>query len=181
MPFLLRSTKYSKWIAAKPDWVKEDEIPADPVFGLQTQNNTMSVWVVDNDSAHIERIIGALAATKTKQSLQNFEYVLLDSKIVADIGIKTLRTEGKSPDKELNKLHLDLVEISARKLLKLTETTLKKIWQKDINLVDRKLRKTVARYIFDSVHKGHINPTNLNSNILDQAQEVLGYSINEIP
>ena len=178
MPLLLRSTKYNKWIAAKPEWLREGEIPADPIFGLQTQSNTMSVWVIDRGTARIEQVISTLAAGK--ESLQDFEYVLLDSDAIADIGIKTFSTEGKSLNHELNKFHLELVEISAQKLLKLTETTLEKIWQGDTNVVDRIPRKTIAHYIFDSISKGRIDSANVNPKVLNKAQEVLGYSVNKI-
>lgn len=179
MPLLLRSTKYNKWIDAKPEWLREGEIPADPIFGLQTQSNTMSVWVVDRGTDRIKQIISTLAAGK--ESLEKFEYVLLNSEAIADIGIKTFSKEGKSLNHKLNKFHLELVEISAQKLLKLTETTLKKIWQGDTNLVERIPRKTIALYIFDSISKGRIDSANVEPKVLDKAQEVLGYSVNEIP
>lgn len=178
MPLLLLSTKYNKWLRPKPDWLGEGEIPADPIFALKTQDNTMSVWLVDNDRSCIKRIVGALAATR--QALQEFEYVLLDSKTVTDVGIKTHPTEGTSIDSELNKFHLDLIEISAQKLVKLAKTILEKIWQEDTRFVEQRLRKTVARNIFDNISKGRIDSANVNPKVLDKAQEVLGYSVNEI-
>ena len=176
MPLLLRMTKYNKWIT-KPKWLKEGEIPADPISNWQTTRNEMSVWIIDNESDITDQIVAALAAVRSK--LDDFEYVLLDSKIVAETGIKTIQTEGGILDNNLKRLHRDLVEISAQKLLKLTEATLSTIEQEDTRL-ERRLRKTVARYIFDSISKGRIDSANVNPNVLDKAQEVLGYSVNEI-
>lgn len=173
MPSLLLSTKYNKWICTKPDWLSKDEIPADPIFGLQTKSNTMSVWVVDNDRGRIEQIVGALAATR--DTLQDFEYVLLDSKAVTDIGIKIQQTEGTSIDKKLNKLHFDLIEISAQKLVKIAETILKKIWQKDISHVKRIPRKTIASYIVDRISEGRIDMKLVTPKVLSRVQEVLGH------
>ena len=162
----------------KPEWLTEGEIPAEPIFGLRTQNNTMSVYVVDKDAAPIEQIVSALAAKG--ETLQHYEYVLLDSEAIANIGIKTFSTEGTSPDHELNKFHLNLVEISAQKLLKLTKTTFEKIWQGDTKLVDVVLRKDVAQYIADGINKGRIDRKLANPKVLKRVQEVLGYSVNEI-
>lgn len=169
----MRRTKFNKWIAPEPEWLREGEIPADPIFGLQTESNKMSVWVVGNGGASIERIVSALAAKG--QKLQKFEYVLLNSEKVAGIGIKILQIEGESPDNELNKLHRDLVEISGQKLLKLTKSTLKKIWQEgeDTNLIDQIPRKTVAKYMQNSVNKGFIDPVDITPDVWEKAQSVL--------
>jgi len=58
---------------AEPEWLIEGEIPADPIFGLDTKSNKMSVWVVDNNGAYIERIVGALAAKG--QTLQDLSLI----------------------------------------------------------------------------------------------------------
>lgn len=171
MPFLLRSTKYNRWMIAEPEWLIEGEIPADPIFGLDTKSNKMSVWVVDNNGAYIERIVGALAAKG--QTLQDFEYVLLNLKTVASIGIKILQIAGRCPDKDLNKLHRDLDEISGQKLLKVTQFTVEKLLQGEANLVDRIPRKTVAKYIQNSINKGFIDPVDITPNVLEKAQSVL--------
>lgn len=173
VPSLLLSTKYNKWICSKPSWLRKGEIPADPIFGLRTQNNTLSVWLVDNNTARIRQITVALAVGK--QKLQEFEYVLLDSKTVTDIGIKTLPTKGKSPDHELNKNHLDLIEISAQKLLKLAETLLEKVWQEDTSCINRIQRKTVARYIIESIGEGRIDSESVNPKVLTKAKQELGH------
>ena len=177
VPSLLLSTKYNKWICGKPSWLREGEIPADPIFGLPTKNNTISVWLVDNNTARIRQIAVALAVKRDK--LQDFEYVLLDSKTVTDIGIKTLPTKGTSLDNELNKHHLDLIEISAQKLLKLAETVLEKVWQGDISCVDRILRKAVACDIIESICEGRIDTKSVTPKVLTKAKEELGHSISE--
>lgn len=170
MSFLLRRTKCNKWLSDEPYWLEEGEIPADPIFGLDTRNNSMSVWVIDSFEGKLERIIAALAATR--DSLQDFEYVLLDSKTLALVGIKSLQTKGESPDRELNSLHLDLVEISGQKLLKLTTATLRRIQQQgeDTKLIDRVLRKTVAQYIVEGIRQGYLCPEDANAKVLEKAQ-----------
>jgi hypothetical protein len=174
VPLLLRITKYNKWINTKPNWLKEGEIPADPISNWQTTENKMSVWVVDNDVGLIEQIVAALAVNRIK--VEDFEYVLLDSKIVAETGIKTIQIKGEILDNNLKNLHRDLVEISAQKLLKLTEVIFHAIEQED-TILERVPRKTVARYILDSINKRCIDSTRVKPEIIAKAQELTGYSI----
>jgi hypothetical protein len=168
--------KYSQWLTKpKPDWLQEDEIPADPIFGLKTKNNALSVWLINNDSSRIDRI--AVALSIKKQTLEDFEYVLFDLRKVTDIGIKTNQTIGTSLDHKINEFHIDLVEISAQKLIKLAETIIVKIWQGDTSLVNRILRKEVAQHIFEGISKGYINSSSVEPNVINKAKEVLGHSI----
>ena len=171
-------TKYNKWINAEPRWLKRCEIPADPIFGLTTDGNAMSVWIVDNDKGLIDRTVVALAAKRGK--LEDFEYVLLDSKVVEKIGIKTDDEEGNSLDSSINELHINLIEISARKLLKLTKSTLYAIKKEDTRL-ERIPRKKVARYILDSINEGRIDRKLANRKVLKRVLEVLGDSVNKTP
>ncbi len=177
MPILLHGTKFNKWLT-KPEWLGEGEIPADPIFGFRIESNIMSVWIVDDDSSPIKWL--AVALSVKKDSLKDFEYVLLDSKTVEDIGIKTTLTAGKCPDFKLNKFHLDLVEISAQRLLQLTQTIFKKIFEENKELVDRVLRKDVAQYIREGIREGRIDSEDVNRKVLEQVQKVLGHSVDEI-
>ena len=182
MPFLLRSTKYNKWITDEPDWLEDGETPADPIFGLDTKSNTMSVWAVESHEDQLDRIIAALAATR--QSLQDFEYVLLDSQILTLAQIRSRKTEGKSPDAHLNSLlHRDLIEISAQKLVKLTAATFKTIQQEGENtkVVERVPRKVVAKYIVECLRQGHLNPAAANAKVLQDARELVGGSPEQVP
>ena len=157
MPFLLRMTKAKKWILDEPDWLEEGEIPADPIFGLETKNSTMSVWEVDDFGDQFKRTVAALAVGR--DTLQHFEYVLLDSETLDPAGIESRRTRGDSADAELNSCHLDLIEISGKKLLNLAAATFSRLRKEgeDSKLVDRIVRKDVARYIADGLSQGRIN------------------------
>ncbi|MBW7990281.1 MAG: hypothetical protein FVQ84_09740 [Planctomycetes bacterium] len=171
MPILLHGTKFNKWLN-RPDWLREGEIPADPIFGFRIGSNTMSVWIVDDDSSRIKWLAVALSIKKNK--LEDFEFVLLDSTIVDDIGIKATQTVGRCPDSELNQFHLDLVEISAQRLLQLTQIILKKISEEQKVLVDRIPRKDVAQYIQEGISKGRINSEDVKIKVLEQVKELVG-------
>lgn len=182
MPFLLRMTKAKKWMIDKPDWLAEGEIPADPIFGLDTKSNAMSVWVMDNCEDRLERTVAALAVRR--DSLQAFEYVLLDSETLEPAGIESRPTPGDSADSELNSYHCDLIEISGQKLLRLTVAILKILQQEGekSKRVDRIARKDVAKYIVDGLNQGRINPEapTAIAKVIAKAKELVGSSAEEV-
>ena len=126
VPFILRKIRKSKWYKHEDvPWLAEDELQADALGDLQTSNNELSVWRVEDDKSNLERIVTALAANVDHVS--NFDYALLDMELLSKLSIQTKDSKGDTPDERANVAwHLDLMELSARKLMELAKAIMAK-------------------------------------------------------
>ena len=124
MPLVFRgSIKQAKWFKdpIRP-WLERGEIPADPLTDLNTSDNEMSVWIVDDAKSNLERTIAAVAATRGQ--LDKYDYLLFDERILLDSGIRIGDAIGTTQDAEINQQHRDLQEISGSRLLALVAAIL---------------------------------------------------------
>jgi len=120
--FLLRKVRKNRWDSVFPAWLTPGDFQADPLGDLSTSGNTLSVYRVNNDKSNLNRIILALAAGC--DNFANIDYIFFEESIIKEIGIKTDATLGTTADSEVNNLHIDLVELSASKLVKLCQMIL---------------------------------------------------------
>jgi len=120
VPFFLRKVRFNRWFNIEEcPWLAKDELPADPLGDLETSNNELSLWQIEEDQSNLERIITAIAANR--ESVQNVDYILFNQEIFSEIGINIKKIDGSTPDKEANtSWHCDLIQLSAQKLVKLT-------------------------------------------------------------
>jgi hypothetical protein len=122
MPLLLRTVRQNRWLKEEAaPFLAADDVPADPVGDLRTQQNLLSVWEVAEDRSNIERIVRAVALGG--DNIGHMGYVLFDSALLPDVGIETVQNRGGSPDEAANPWHRDLV-MSGRKLVTLTKVIL---------------------------------------------------------
>ena len=140
MPSFLRKIRKTRWYK-NPDfnlWLGENEIPADPLADLNTKDNNLSVWKVEDDKYNLDDIIIALATNG--DYISDFSYALFDSNILSDINIEYVQSLGESKYHDANKYwHFDLVKLSGKKLIRLAEEIFKKGGKKRIN--EKKLKK----------------------------------------
>ena len=167
--FLLRATNINRWTEAQFDWLPEGDIPADPVCDFRTAGNRASVWKIGNPQADqrllLERRI-AVAIAARRDRVASFDYILLDSAAVDAAGIKVCRKDGESADPELNgSLHPNLEKISAGKLAKLVNTTLRE------PRLERLYPKDIAIEIWDRICKKHLDKSRIKSGLLTSAAE----------
>lgn len=108
--------KKNRWPSDATPWLDAGDVPADPLGDLATDDNTLSVYVVEDDPEKIDRVLAGLVVGR--QNGSEAEYILFDESLVLLAGIKIIKTEGQTPDAEVNKWHRDLTEISALKLAK---------------------------------------------------------------
>jgi hypothetical protein len=122
MPLFLRTVRQNRWLRdeAAP-FLAADDVPADPLGDLLTQQNFLSVWEVAPDRSNIERIVRAVALGR--HELANMGYVLFDSALLPEAGIESLENRGDSPDEGANPWHRDL-RVSGKKLVALTKAIL---------------------------------------------------------
>jgi hypothetical protein len=111
-------------------WFKTDahplldigDVPADPLGDLNTSENRLSVYRVDEDLANIERIARALALNG--QHLDSVGYVLFDASLLGTASIGLDHTDGATQDSVVNKYHSDLTNLTGNKLVALTRLIL---------------------------------------------------------
>ncbi len=118
MPLFLRQIREYKWFKhdAVP-WLPEDSLQADALGDLNTSDNRLSVWHIQDNRANLEQVVTALAATSRHPS--NLDCALFDQQLVSEIGVKIEHTSGESSYEEANVWHRDLGELSADKLMQL--------------------------------------------------------------
>lgn len=112
MPRYLRSVRQGRWMAV-PQWLNQSrgEVHADVLVDLATRDNKLSVFRVESDQ-DIDRITVALAATR--DNLQNVDYAVFDDAELQGIGIQIKQSLGKTPAYQVNELHYDFFQLTAR-------------------------------------------------------------------
>lgn len=94
MPLLLRTVRQNRWLKepAAP-FLALDDVPADPVGDLLTQQNLLSVWEVAENRSNIERIVRAVAIGRNE--IADMGYVVFDSGLLSDAGIDVRHNKGR--------------------------------------------------------------------------------------
>jgi hypothetical protein len=166
MSFIIRIVS-SKRRFDEPDpdenpWLGENEIPADAVTDLKTSKNELSIFKVENDSSDIERVVSAFASRR--DSFANVDFVYFDSIIFEEIirqhGLKTNNNLGATPDKEVNKWHCNIVELTDRKVIELAKAM---IYQGEKG---RKDKKKIKRLIEDACSQKKLAEKEMNQKLL---------------
>ena len=99
----------------RPDWLNDDDVPADLLSDFSTKNNALSVYEIDEGNSNLQDIIASLAANRDK--VQRFDYVLFDKKLLTEKGIQFQNSSGDTPHQEVNeKYHLDIIKLSGKKV-----------------------------------------------------------------
>jgi hypothetical protein len=131
---------------------------ADPLGDLVTGNNNLSVWEVEDDKSNLDQVIIALAATR--EHATNLDYALFDKSLLLTIGIKLENNKGDTPYEKANNFHRDLVELTAKKIVKLTESILNSSHK------ERVLEKKILHLIRDAVNNQQIDKARLKPDLL---------------
>ncbi len=82
---------------------------------MHVTSNSLSVWELAEDESNLQRVIAALAASRSL--VEHLDYLVFDSDIPDRAGLKIRNIPGSTADKDANAWHRDLAEISGRKLL----------------------------------------------------------------
>jgi hypothetical protein len=145
-------------------WLKEGELPADALQDIKTNNNRLSVFLLEDEaSATLERVVGALAAKR--DYLAKFDYVLFSSALLAELGIEWEATLGDTSDGVVNACHRDLVKITATKLADFGTTLVRK------GKVERKSVQEAGKCIGESIREKFIDSEKVPAQIVQQMQE----------
>ena len=104
----------AKWY--DQDWLAPGEATADIVSDFKTSDNKLSVYYIENEE-ELQRV--AVAITRGRKNVQNFDYVLLEESDLVSLGIEVRNAEGATNDEVVNGWHRDLEKLTASKLLDL--------------------------------------------------------------
>ncbi len=140
-------------------WLGADDVQADATQCLRAKGNKLSVYVIDNDKAHTDRVVAALALTRDHIAwldLAIFPEVELDT-----CAIKYQRVQGDTPDVEVNKWHMDLEELTIGKIGKLALTI-----QGRQGEIRRYTPKEVVEAVRTSLSKNEIDKGRINPNLV---------------
>ncbi|WP_421827061.1 hypothetical protein [Larkinella sp.] len=133
MSLLVRKIARSKWYNKKQNI--DIDTPADAISScLRTQNNTLSVWRIEDESEVKEAI---LAIISNQDQLDTIDIVILKETYLSENSIQIETTKGETPVKELVNIHRDLSQLTYSKLgiiakhITDQEATFKRITVKD--------------------------------------------------
>jgi hypothetical protein len=115
---LLVLIRRSRWRGTAPDFHGIPDAPADCLADLETEDNELSSWYVDDEKTNLNRILMALAANR--DSYSNIDYVTFDFAVPQKFKITMRNTPGETADSHANRSwHYDLSSLSARQVVEL--------------------------------------------------------------
>lgn len=163
MGFVFREIRNKSWWDKSHDqfkWLPKDELIGDVFKALGTMDGSLSTFLVDADLENVDRIAVAFACLRDKPS--RVDYALIPMGQVESLS--TIRdTPAKTPDDKVNGLHLDIVDLTHSKLVKLaflidkcpkkrvTESSVKKLARLGIengNLKRDRIRKEFLEKLY---------------------------------
>jgi len=167
VPFVLRKIRKAKWYKHRGvPWLAQGDLQADALGDLQTSNNELSVYYIESNKSNLERVVTALAANR--DFISNLDYALLDLEVLSELGIKTERRAGETPDAQVNTWHIDLVELSAHKLMDLADAIYKHADKRRLQ------KKKLIQLIVKAVTSKCIDGTRLSPELSKEIDKSLG-------
>jgi len=166
---LLRGIKLGRWRRPpEGEWLEAGEIPADPVADFRTIENRFSVYMLLDEGPSLDRVVAAIASGREK--VENFDYIVFEEDLLAEIGIRTEISAGATRDQEVNACHLDLVELTGKKVLCLAQAVY------ESREPDRKHHFEVTAALVESVQEGKITLEGLPEKIRRSIESVLAHN-----
>ncbi len=149
----------------RPEWLEDDDAPADAFGSFLTRDGALSFWAIDEDESNLGRVIAALAAGR--DYIDKLDYALVEKSVFDIAGVVLRRVEGVSPDGGANQLwHQDLEGLSGKRLLMLA------VNMRECRL-ERTPKKRVQDLILRSIDDGFISRARMNGKLRDKIEAVL--------
>lgn len=136
MPFVFRKIRRARWVRSPDlDWLAEGELQADALLDVLTENNKLSVYLIEDDRSNFQQVVAALAANRDKPA--NMDYALIDMSELMALDIQFAETSGETVDTAVNAIHRDLIKLTAAKVaamsnVMLTQGEIKRVKQNDV-------------------------------------------------
>lgn len=116
MPIILRKIRKPKWYDVP--WLSPGDTIADALGDLKTEDNKLSVWVIEDDESNLPLVATALVA-HVFEHVQHFDYALLELSAIEQQGWRMEANTGKTPCDAANKYHRDIVQLSAQDVMQI--------------------------------------------------------------
>jgi hypothetical protein len=94
-------------------WLAANDLRADALRDLETEENKLSIWELSEEIPQ-SRILAALAAMR--EHAAKVDFIVFDFAILDELKIARERAGGNTLDAGVNDRHLDLIQLTARKL-----------------------------------------------------------------
>ena len=128
MTSFLRKISRSKWY--EQSWLNKNEAPADTLSDIKTEGNVLCFWEIENNQGNLARVIAALTANYDK--LSHFDYALIDSQRLQNVGVQLEKTRGDTLDEGANiQWHYEIRNMPANKLAMVANAILIDNFSKD--------------------------------------------------
>ena len=165
MALLMRMVRRRRWDrGCHSSWLPQNQTPADPLGDFVTEDNALSVWLIEDVHGHLDRVLAGIAATRDHPAI--IDYMLLDEKVLDDLAIAAERVPGGTPDDEANgRWHQHLVKLTSEK----TAALVKNLWQQQCPTY-RKSEQEVRSLLTQALASGHINGNKMKPDLLRRIQ-----------
>jgi hypothetical protein len=119
MHYLARKIQRAKWDPS-PN-IPAEEIRADAITGgcLKTSDDNLSLWQCRDSREDVEEIALVLASTMNK--IEGIHIVLLNKELLRNSKLSLESTQGITPIEDLRGRHIDLTNLTMRKVCKIAE------------------------------------------------------------
>lgn len=125
---------------------------ADALKNFKTISNALSVFIAD-DQDKLTRILAAIAAGGSKPD--KVDYAIFDAIILERNGIHYEKCPGDTADEEVNKLHVDLKNLTAVQVSSLAQSI------KDEGNLNRLSKTKIIKAITDGLNNNFLNRENV--------------------
>jgi len=95
-------------------WLGPGETQADAAKCLETIENKLSVFLLDDPDDQVGRVVAALAVTR--DYLVNFDLAIAPADVLEHCGVRWNQAQGRTPDAQVNVWHKDLVDLTITKV-----------------------------------------------------------------
>ncbi len=157
MAFLLRGFRQGRWYGAIHN--ADSPLPADPLADLNTVDNSLSVWAIQDDLRNLPEIVTGLSATR--EYMSNMDVVLVREENLSEIGIDIGPSPARTPLAGVDAFHCDLIGLTAAAIVSLAETLRRH------GLFYRFSEKKVRDLLVAAINAGRLEPTGLGVKILE--------------
>ncbi len=141
------------------DWLRTEDVQADVLKDFRTDDNELSVYLVEHDRSNLERIVAALALNT--QHVQVVDIALIDEAVLNKFNIEFNDDSGNTKDAQVNEWHRNLVRLNVRKVANLVGTI------RTDGEIKRYTLSAVRTTIRASLDAGFVNPEHLDDGMRD--------------
>jgi len=159
VPHLVRLISRRNWDSLP--WLTEGEVQADALRDLCTDENMLSVWLVENVETDIDRVIVALASNR--QRPDKLDYALINYQDIVNLNIEVSSSLGDTPDSTVNMLHRDLTKMSVTKVAGLARAI-----KSEETRPERIPAKVIKRLIIEGIDEGYLDRDAIKQTMLDK-------------